>query len=73
MNCENQSFPLWDSNHDWILQFDNILKTRQRSTNVEYTRNSRVKDNVAHINGVYEDTPDGKPVRKSLRDKSESY
>ena len=71
MNCENQSCPLWDSHHDWILQFDNVLKNRHRPRNVECTHNSRVKENGVHMKDVY-DTPDGNPAGKSLGVISES-
>ena len=71
MNCENQASPLWDSKHDWILQFDNVLKNRDTPRNVECTHNSRVKGQGVYMTAVYH-TPDRNSTGTNLRNISES-
>ena len=43
---DHASSPLWDSNHDWILQFDSILKSRPNQNH--YTHSSNLKDRNQH-------------------------
>ena len=71
MNCENQASLLWDPKHDWILQFDNVLKNRHTPRNIECTHNTRVKGKGIYMTAVY-DTPDRYSTEKNLRNISES-
>ena len=71
MNCENQASPLWDSKHDWILQFDNVLKNRDTLRNIDCTHNSRVEGQGVYMTAVYY-TPNRHSTGKNLRNISES-
>ena len=56
--CDHASSPLWDSSHDWILQFDSILKGRPNQNH--YTHSNNLKDRNQSQLKEYENTSDGK-------------
>ena len=44
--CEDATCSIWDSSHDWILQFDNILKAR--SNHNQFSQNIIMKERNEH-------------------------
>ena len=49
MNASDDSSSLWDPSHDWILQFDRILKNRPSQNS--YVLGKYINDGTLYMNG----------------------